>query len=229
MQPDEKKPSVRNLGVERTMDYSAGFNADDKTVASESDQRAAPRYASLIRAAKLVCGQGEFLCVIRDVSASGISLRTFHALPSDPTLALELQNGETYEIREVRRSGREASYRFARQVAVERLIQEAWNFPKRQLRLNICIPLNISSLTQKAQAVTLNLSQQGARIECEAVFAIDQMVRIESEHFPETRAKVRWRKDANYGLVFENTFSLRDFSMLAAAVQCPLMLQDGDL
>lgn len=206
------------------MDYSADFNADDTVTGSASEQRAAPRYASLIRAAKLVCGQGEFLCVIRDVSATGISLRTFHALPTDPTLALELQNGETYEIREVRRSGKEASYRFDREVAVERLIQEAWRFPKRQLRLNIFIPLTISTLTQKAEAVTFNLSQQGARIECDTVFAIDQMVRIEGEHFPETRAKVRWRKDANYGLVFENTFSLREFSLMAAAVQCPVML-----
>lgn len=206
------------------MDYSAGFNADDRVTGGDSEQRAAPRYASLIRAAKLVCGQGEFLCVIRDVSATGISLRTFHALPTDPTVALELQNGETYEIREVRRSGREASYRFDREVAVERLIQEAWRFPKRQLRLNLFIPLTISTLTQKAEAMTLNLSQQGARIECDTVFAIDQMVRIAGEHFPETRAKVRWRKDANYGLVFENTFSLREFSLMAAAVQCPLML-----
>lgn len=210
------------------MDYSAGFNADDRDVVGGSDQRGAPRYASLIRAAKLVCGQGEFLCVIRDVSATGISLRTFHALPTDPTVALELQNGETYEIKEVRRSGKEASYRFDRPVAVERLIQESWNFPKRQLRLNICIPLTVSSLTQKGEAVTLNLSQQGARIECDAVFALDQMVRIDSEHFPETRAKVRWRKDANYGLVFENTFSLREFSLMAAAVQCPPMLQDNE-
>ena len=194
----------------------------------DSEQRAAPRYVSLIRAAKLVCGQGEFLCVVRDVSATGISLRTFHALPTDPMLALELQNGETYEIREVRRSGKEASYRFDREIAVEQLIHEAGHFPKRQIRLNICIPLTVSSLTQKAQAVTLNLSKQGARIECDAVFAIDQMVRVEGEHFPETRAKIRWRKDANHGLVFDSTFSLREFSLMAAAVQCPMMLTDDE-
>ena len=208
------------------MDYSAGFSADSQPIADPTEQRGAPRYTSLIRSAKLVCGQGEFLCVIRDVSATGISLRTFHALPEEPTIALELQNGETYEIRETRRKDREASYQFDRPVTVERLIHETWNFPKRQLRLNIAIPLELSSLTDRGAAETVNLSQQGARVSCQASFAIDQAIRVTGPNFPETRAKVRWRKDGHYGLVFENTFSLREFSLMAAAVQCPAMLED---
>ncbi len=195
-------------------------------IADPVEQRGARRYTSLIRSAKLVCGQGEFVCVIKDVSASGISLRTFHALPTDPTLALELQNGEIYEIEKVRSSGNEGSYKFKEPVEVERLIHENWNFPKRQLRLNIFIPVVASTLTKSAEGMTVNLSQQGARLECDEVFAIDQPVRIKSSAFPETRATVRWRQDSNYGLVFDNTLSLREFAILAAEVQCPLLLQD---
>jgi hypothetical protein len=43
---------------------------------------------------------------------------------------------------------------------------------------------------------------------------------------PDVRCKVRWRRDANYGLVFEDTFSLREFAMLAVRVQCPILVQD---
>lgn len=211
------------------MDYSAALNADDRNEAEAVEQRSAPRYTSLIRAAKIVCGQGEFLCVIRDVSATGISFRSFHALPDDTNLALELQNGETYEITEVRREGFEASYRFENPVEVEKLIHETWNFPKRQLRLNLAIPLTISTLSGKAQATTVNLSQQGARVECDEAFAIDQRLAVTGEGLPETRATVRWRRDAEYGLVFDSTLSLREFAMLAAAIQCPAMLQDQPL
>ncbi|MBX7514046.1 PilZ domain-containing protein [Qipengyuania sp. GH38] len=207
------------------MDYSSGIGAHAGTGYVDSEQRGAPRYTSLIRSAKLVCGQGEFLCVVRDVSSTGISLRAFHNLPTDPTLALELQNGESFEIKQVRANGLEGSYRFDKPVVVERLVHETWNYPKRQLRLNIMIPLTISTLTQKADAVTLNISQQGARIECDTVFAIDQTVRVNGPGFPETQAKIRWRRDSNYGLVFENTFSLREFALMAASVQCPSMLE----
>lgn len=193
--------------------------------ATGADQRGAPRYTSLIRAAKLVCGQGEFVCVIRDVSATGVSLRTFHHLPTDGALALELQNGETYELEQVRREGFEASYRFDKPIEVERLIRENWDYPKRALRLNIVLPLTVSSLSGKVKAVTLNISQQGARIECDHIFAIDQRVTISCEHLPDIRCTVRWRRDANYGLVFEDTFTLRDFALAAARVQCPPLLQ----
>ncbi|MDG6079353.1 PilZ domain-containing protein [Erythrobacter litoralis] len=203
------------------MEYG-GFRHE--TVDPVTDQRSAPRFLSLIRAAKLVCGQGEFLCVIRDVSANGIGLRTFHNLPTDPQLALELQNGEQFELEEVRREGFDASYQFRKPIEVDRLIHETWNYPKRQLRLNITVPLVITTLTQRAKAVTLNLSQQGARIECDQIFSIDQTVRIEGAGIADVRAKVRWRRDENYGLVFENTYSLREFALTAAALQCPAML-----
>ena len=206
------------------MDFTSGFGMDEKATAG-SDQRGAPRYTSLIRAAKLVCGQGEFVCVIRDVSATGVSLRTFHKLPTDAALALELQNGETYELELVRNEGFEASYRFAQPIEVERLIRENWDYPKRGLRLNIMLPLTISSLSGKAKAVTLNISQQGARIECDHIFAIDQRVTISCDSLPDIRCTVRWRSDSNYGLVFEDTFTLRDFAIAAAKVQCPLLLQ----
>lgn len=207
------------------MELSAGLGSGPSGALLAADQRGAPRYASLIRSAKLVCGQGEFVCVIRDVSASGVSLRAFHALPTDENIALELQNGETYEISQVRTNGVEASYRFKRTVPVERLIRESWSFPKRQLRLNLAMPLTVSTLTQKAEACMLNLSQQGARIECDSVFAIDQIVRVENHHLPEIRSKVRWRRDANYGLAFDDVFSLRQFALLAARIQCPLLLR----
>ena len=208
------------------MDYTTGLDMEDKAPAIASDQRGAPRFTSLIRAAKLVCGQGEFVCVIRDVSATGVSLRTFHALPTDEAIALVLQNGESYELELVRKEGFDASYRSCSPISVDRLIRENWNFPKRPLRLNVMLPLTVSALSGRANAFTLNISQQGARVECDQVFAIDQRVTISCENLPDIRCKIRWRRDANYGLVFEDTFSLRDFAVAAAKVQCPLLLQD---
>ena len=45
--------------------------------------RGAQRFTLLIRTAKLVCESGEYLCVIRDVSSTGVRLRLFHDLPAD--------------------------------------------------------------------------------------------------------------------------------------------------
>ena len=201
-------------------------NFEGAEEAQTRDQRGATRYTSLIRSAKLICGSGEFVCVIRDVSSTGISLRTFHRLPSGDRMALELPNGEGYELQKVRTDGREGSFTFLTPVPVEKLIREAPDYPKRQLRLNIEMPIEVSCLTGRGQAITRNLSQQGACIDCDVPLAIAQTVKLTSGDLPEIRAKVRWRRAPEYGLVFDNTFSLSDFACMAASIQSPVLLSE---
>lgn len=50
----------------------------------------------LVRPAKLASTQGEFVCVLRDISRTGFSAKLFHKLPSCEEFTLELQNGQTY-------------------------------------------------------------------------------------------------------------------------------------
>ena len=61
-----------------------------------SDQRCAPRFTLLIRAAKLVGPDCEYLCVVRDASETGVSVRLFHPLPPEVPFTLELQNGDRH-------------------------------------------------------------------------------------------------------------------------------------
>lgn len=192
-------------------------------LARTQEQRAAPRFFALIRSAKLVSAQGEFVCVVRDVSETGVKLRCFHTLPRGSTMGLELQNGDVFEIEHVSGEVAEASFRFAEPVAIERLMQESAHYPRRPLRLNIAIPLSLRTLAGTVAAVTRNLSQQGCRVEAAMPLAIAQSVVIESPHLPGIRAKVRWRRDGECGLVFDDTFSLRDFAIHAARLQCPAL------
>lgn len=205
------------------MDYLATDTGGSREPGNGAERREAPRFASLIRAAKLVSPGGEFVCVIRDVSMSGIGLRTFHRLPPGD-LMLTLQNGDCYPLALVRANGAEASFTFAGEVDLDRLIVETSKFPKRQLRINLSIPTVLATATQRFNAVIHNLSQQGALIECDAMFAIEQPIRLEARQMPHLRAKVRWRTEEAYGLAFDTTFSLREFAELVASLQCPELL-----
>lgn len=187
------------------------------------EHRAAPRFFALIRSAKLISPQGEFVCVVRDVSATGVRLRCFHALPQGSAMALELQNGDVFELERVREDGLEASFRFVTPTTIERLMQEAEPFPRRPLRLSLAIPLTLRTPGGPVAAVTQNMSQQGCRVETAAPLALALPVVIDSPHLPGIRAKVLWRRDGDCGLVFDDTFSLRDFAIHAARLQCPAL------
>lgn len=206
---------------------SAAANlADSGTPHPAIEQRSAPRFTSLIRVAKLVCGQGEFVCVLRDVSSTGVRLRCFHALPRDPSLALALPNGEIIAIECVREDGLEASFRFGAAIPVERLMRETRGYPRRQLRLAVAIPLMLHTRSGPVAAVTENIAQQGCRLTAAVPLALAQPVLIEGGPIAPIRAKVRWRRDGACGLVFDDTFSLPDFARLAARLQAPALVAD---
>ena len=194
-----------------------------------AEQRVAPRFTLLIRAAKLVSAQGEFVCVIRDVSETGVSVRLFHALPGCQEFELHMPAGAVYQIVRVWNRDNEAGFAFTRPVDVGQLVNESGDYPKRGLRLGLCFPVRVSTLSLACEAVVENLSQQGARIECDALLAIDQAVRIAAPDLVgtlrEVRAKVRWRRGKHYGVVFDDTFTLGDFARLAARLQAPALLE----
>ncbi len=208
------------------MEFSMIKSAVPEGSSSSADQRGAQRYTLLIRAAKIIANQGEFLCVIRDVSNTGVSVRLFHKLPQQGQLALELQSGEQFKIKRVWENPREAGFEFDHDVAVDRFISEVGEFPRRGLRLAIQFPVTVSSRGERYEAMVENISQQGARVVCKSLFAIDQNLTLEGEALEEVRSKVRWRSQGHYGVVFDDTFSLSQFATLAARLQAPALLRD---
>ena len=203
---------------------------NDVAKAAGDELRAAPRFTLLIRAAKLVSPNGEFVCVIRDVSETGVSVRLFHKMPSGSPLELQMSGGSRYQLETKWQRGNEAGFEFTDPVDVNSLISEVDEYPKRAMRLDLFFPINVSTLTKRAEGLVLNLSQQGARFESDGLFAIDQNLRLTSvESVPElseVRAKVRWRRDKEYGVVFDDTFTLGDFARLVARLQCPGLLDE---
>jgi hypothetical protein len=189
-----------------------------------AEERAAPRFTLLIRSAKLIAPEGQFLCVIRDVSATGISLRGFHPLPNGDPLLLELQTGDRLAIERVWNRGLDSGYRFAAPVEVGSVIAETGEYPKRPLRLDLDLPLDLQWGGERIEADLVNLSQQGARIVCDHFLALGQPLWLMSDRLPEIEAKVRWRDGERYGLAFDTTFNLRELALLGARLQCPRLL-----
>lgn len=65
---------------------------------ASDDEREAPRQSLLIRAAKLVVGDREMLCIVHNISASGIMIRTFTPIPDAKAMLLETETGERHDV-----------------------------------------------------------------------------------------------------------------------------------
>ena len=187
------------------------------------EMRSAERFALLLRRAKLVCDSGEFPCVIRDVSATGLRLRLFHALPAERHFALELANGDVYCVEPVRAGdGREAGFRFAASIDVPTFLREASPFPKREIRLRLKLPALVIATGNVGQALVCDLSQSGARIESGRYLYVGQQIRLQAQGLPDLAANVRWRLGAHYGVVFQQYLAFDELARLLSCLQPPL-------
>src|SRR6218665_388546 len=106
---------IQDRHMERSVENSS---ARAGTLSGYEDQRAAPRFTLLIRSAKIISSSGEFLCIVRDVSSSGVRLRLFHPLPPGPDVTLELASGEQFEVTSVWENDDHAGFRFVEEIDV---------------------------------------------------------------------------------------------------------------
>lgn len=193
---------------------------DEGTLATAAaEQRIAPRFTLLIRAAKLIMPTGEFLCVIRDASESGISVRTFHALPQFKDMTIELQNGDRYSVEHVWEEQDRAGFRFTQDVDIRRIIESPSRFAKRPIRIKLETPAEISCFAGKVDVTIHNISQQGASVTSGMRLALDQRVKISAWGLRETAAKVRWRNGKEFGLAFEDTYQFGELARIARMLQ----------
>ena len=196
------------------------------------EQRANERIRLLLRAGKLRTPAGEFLCILRDVSDRGVKVRMFHPVPADHGLELELGSGEHFRIGLVWQRGDYAGFRFIDgPIAVQRLIEDASQLPRRHLRLRLGRPVTVllecAGLMLPAQLS--DLSQHGAAVVLERRLAIGQPVRIEAPLLPGLHARICWRRGRLHGVVFQAGFRLEALAELAAQLQLGPALPEAAL
>ena len=183
------------------------------------DQRGAERATLLLRSAKLVCQSGEYVCMLRDVSTTGVRLRLFHAVPPEDFVFLELGNGEIHPVEKRWTRGQDAGFRFAQPVAVSAFMAEACAFPRRPMRLRLTAGAQLRSAGHCVPARLHDLSQAGARIETTLWLALHQPVRLTIDGLAERSAVVCWRNRYEHGLVFQNSLRLDEFARQALTLQ----------
>lgn len=192
-----------------------------------SELRSAPRYALLIRTAKIIADGREFLCIIRDASATGLKIRLFSDLPKARELAVEMVTGDRYPVELVWQADDYAGLRFPQEIEVERLLDESRGaYPKRQIRLQIVLGGMLHSGGEAVPVTFRNLSQQGACVESEKWLLMNELVRIETGITEPLYAKVRWRSHPRYGMIFEHTFRLEELARISAPLQFAQALEE---
>lgn len=183
------------------------------------EMREAPRFSLVMRSAKLLCETGEYVCVVRDISATGTKIRLFHEIPPDTHLYLELANGQRYAMERVWHEDDHAGFRFSSPIAVAEFVEETSVHPRRPLRVGLHRSALVTAHGRDCRAMLVNLSQQGACIEASGELPVGQQVRLEVPGLPLRFGHVCWRRKHAHGLVFQQSFRLDELARYAFELQ----------
>ena len=187
--------------------------------AAGAEARGAERYTVLLRTAKLIADGAEYLCVLRDISATGVKLRLFHRLPAGD-MELEMTDGQRYVIEPVWCDGEHAGFRFARPVDVRALIETGADpYNRRKVRLNVSKQATVGVRGSQFPVTLTNLSAHGAGIISQVPLMQYEQVRLEVDRMPVLYAKVCWCRAPRYGLVFDFGFRLEQLAGHVATLQ----------
>ena len=201
------------MGYEREINPANAAQLQEGHAPSGAELRGAPRYTLLVRMAKLVADGREYLCVLRDASATGCKIKLLNPLPIADGYALETGSGERYPMELMWYREDHAGFRFYAEADVHALIEDKrGQYPKRQIRLNVDRPAVLFANGRELPVRLRNISQQGACVELEERLMLRQTVRIETDGFPPIFAKVVWRDMPRYGLVFDKGFLLEEMA-----------------
>ena len=198
---------------------SAGGLESQAAVSLGPEARGAERFTLLVRTAKLLVDGREYLCVLRDASATGVKLRLFHPMPAGEHVALELANGEQHPMRMMWNREDHAGFRFDTEIDVRALIDDRGKYPKRQIRVALNHACILTAHAREFTASIRNISQQGACVESPERLMLREAVRLDIPGFPQIVARVCWREHPRYGVVFEYGFGLEELSRMLAHLQ----------
>ena len=179
-----------------------------------------PERMPIIRTAKLVFPDGEYPCVLRDISGSALRVKLYGSPPppDDAPFFLEFGDGDRFEVSQIWRRDGQAGLAFAHHNDLISLIGERGPFPKRAIRIAVELPARIRSLGRATDVTIRDLSHEGAQIECAHLLSMDQQVRLDIPALGAVYAKVRWRTHPLYGLAFVETFRFDELATLSASL-----------
>lgn len=200
------------------VDDSDHYDTDAFSLSIETpslpERREGQRHLTILRVGKLVSGETQELCLIRNISAGGLMAHVY--LPHDigQHIVVELKGGHQLAATVRWAKDGHIGAEFETRINVEQVLAADPVDPgtrPRAPRLDITRDARIRVRDVVGKALIRDISQGGARIETRQEIPLGETIVITINGFEAKQAVVRWTGDDQYGLEFPQTISLHDF------------------
>jgi hypothetical protein len=205
---------MNNQAVETTI-YSLAA-----TPPAQPDRRGSERYLSLLRVGALVLDDRRELCLIRNISAGGMMIRAYSAIPVGTPLSIELKQGDPLSgVVQWVENGL-TGVQFDAPIDVVALLAPPGEGPRPRLpRIEIDRTAWVRQDGDVVRARAINVSQGGIRIETDASLKIGADVVVTLPGLTPAAGVVKWNDDGAYGISFNRALVLYELVQWLKDVQ----------
>lgn len=183
------------------------------------ERRGEKRHLALLRVALLHAGDCKDLCVVKNISASGLAVRVYRDLASGAKVRVEFRSGEMLKGSVVWKRDEDIGIVFPRTIDVQAVLASTWAIQegkRRNLpRIDIRCDGRLKRGTETRQIVLQDISQGGARVRIDRLVDPGGIV-LSLPGMPSVSGVVRWASDTLLGISFNECIP---FEMLARWIE----------
>ncbi|MEM8694662.1 MAG: PilZ domain-containing protein [Pseudomonadota bacterium] len=173
------------------------------------DRRNAVRHRAVLQQARHVGQYSQQLCIVKNISRSGMMARTFAPLQKREKQLIEFRGGKSVLGRIAWTKDDCAGFEFAEKIDPDTIFQPPVpSIVPRTPRLEVDIIARLETEHVMIMAPVLDISQTGAKIECPEIARTSGPVPIHFENLARLPAIVRWAGDGRMGLCFTDKIPL---------------------
>ncbi len=204
---------------------SFGQAALSNSVAEEG--RAAPRFRTLLQSARLVGEKNQSLCIVRDVSETGMKVRLFGTVEIGDRVCVEFKGGRTVFAAVKWIEDRFAGLAFETPIDLQQIFQTVEpDYSYRAPRLEIDASATVTFGRVKTPMAILDISTSGVKLLGGDALIRGEDVTIEIEGLATSNAAVRWKASDLVGIEFEHPIPVERLAAWASRHEFRRSLSD---
>jgi hypothetical protein len=175
------------------------------------DRRDDERFVKLLRVGTLIIEGRRELCLIRNLSAGGMMIRAYSAIPTGTPLTVELKHGESVSGHVQWTKDALTGIAFESPIDVLSLIAPASDGPRpRMPRIALDCTAWVREGAHMRRTKAVNISQGGLCVDSMSELSIGAEVIVSLPELAPISATVRWRHGESYGIGFNHLLALSD-------------------
>lgn len=173
------------------------------------ERRHDERHMSLLRVGSLMIGDRRELCLIRNISAGGMLIRVYSAIPAGTRVAIELKQGQPVEGTTLWVKDELVGVSFDAPIDVLALITTPANSPQpRMPRLEVQCTAWVRDDGVVHRTRVVNISQGGVRVEAPNGLPVGAQVTVTLPGLSPEQGVVRWNDGEACGVTFNRVLGL---------------------